>query len=351
MRHFLFLLCLLGPVAEAHEQILSSYRWQTPETQNLKEVARLFEIVKRNGQEYEVLVPADQAALFEALAPRATLLEKDTSAALLRQLQEYTFLRSLEGYRYHSFQEIQDWMQELKKSEIVQLIPYGTSQQGRPLTAIRLTKGEGEKPALLFTAATHGDELITTEVLMHLVNELVAGYGNNPRLTGLVTNYDLYFIPVINPDGFVKVQRYDNGRDPNRSYPYPQKTDAQPTTSIQALIQFFHSRTFAGSIDFHAYGELIMYPWAYTHDPVDPVSAQKFRELTSHMANSNGYEYGPISDIIYVAPGSSADYYFWKTNSLSLGIEIGRTKAPPPNYFPDYMASQVESTWRFIEGF
>ena len=92
-----------------------------------------------------------------------------------------------------------------------------------------------------------------------------------------------------------------------------------------------------------------MYPWAYTHDPVDPASHARFDTLTKNMAVANNYTYGAIADVIYVAPGSSADYYFWKKGSLSLGIEMGQDKVPDPSEFPAYFLSQEESTWRFLE--
>ena len=155
----------------------------------------------------------------------------------------------------------------------------------------------------------------------------------------------------MNPDGYVRVGRYDNGRDPNRSYPYPENETQKPTASIAGVIDFFKTHNVIGSIDFHASGELVMYPWAYTRSPVDADSAARFHKLTADMAATNRYTYGPISEVIYIAPGSSADYYFWKKHAISLGIEIGDSKVPDPTQFPTYFQSQAESTWRFIESF
>ena len=114
-------------------------------------------------------------------------------------------------------------------------------------------------------------------------------------------------------------------------------------------MKLFASLDLKASIDFHAYGELIMYPWAYTHSPISPQDHARFDALTSHMAEANRYTYGPIADVIYLAPGSSADYYYWKKGSLSLGIEMGQDKVPSPSEFPAYFESQEESTWRFLE--
>jgi hypothetical protein len=203
----------------------------------------------------------------------------------------------------------------------------------------------------MLTAATHGDELITTEVLIRLVDKLVAGYGNDKRFTQIIDNHDLYFVPVLNVDGFIATRRFDGNIDPNRSYPYPGHEKVVPTPSIAGIIKLYETIKPLGSIDFHAYGELIMYPWAYTDVPVKDPYLIKFDTLTASMSQTNQYTYGPISEVIYVAPGSSADYYFWKSSSISLGIEIGQSKIPDPAKFPIYVKSQEESTWRFIEAF
>jgi carboxypeptidase T len=203
----------------------------------------------------------------------------------------------------------------------------------------------------MLTAATHGDEIITTEILLNLVEKLLAGYDVDARLKNIVDKNEVYFIPVVNPDGFTRRQRYEGGRDPNRSYPYPEDESIESTPSIAALRAFFHSRPIVGSIDFHAYGEMIMYPWAYTYDHIEAADKAQFHAVTEHMAKTNGYAYGPISEVIYVAKGSSCDYYYWKKKTKALAIEVGSQKAPPPQQIPAYTLEQTEPTWRFLESF
>ncbi|HEY8279309.1 MAG TPA: M14 family metallopeptidase [Bdellovibrionota bacterium] len=340
----------LAALAES-SPVISSYFLPPSEFAQLPKVSRLFEIEHRQGNGFVVDIPADQSPLLLALAPGAQLMERDVSAAIRRKLQEYRLTAGVPGY--HSFDQVQDWMHahQAARSDLVQVVDYGLSKAGRALTALHLASEQSKgKPVVMITAATHGDELITTEVLMHLVDRLVAAYHKEDRLTKLVDSHDIYFVPVLNPDGFASSNRYDGNRDPNRSYPYPNHENMEPTPSIAGIIKLFSSLNVKASIDFHAYGELIMYPWAYTHDPVDPTSRTRFDALTRHMAETNRYTYGPIADVIYVAPGSSADYYFWKKGSTSLGIEIGDTKIPSPAKFPEYFESQEESTWRFLEG-
>jgi Zinc carboxypeptidase len=340
--------------ATAAEHTESSFVLHSPSAETLDAVSRLFGLEHRQGNDFEVLIPAPQADLLRLVAPQAELREADVSAAIRSRLHSFAGRLNKDGARYHSFAEVQSWMQQIVQNHPTQaqLLQYGKSQQGQPLLALHLNDGnKGAKPTLMITAATHGDELITVEVLMALVDQLLAGQGSDARLSAILAKHDLYFIPVVNPDGFTNQDRMDNGVDPNRSYPYPGHEDAQPTASIAGVMQFANSLKLAGSIDFHAYGELIMYPWAYTHDPIDAAHGTAFHNLTGQMAATNHYTFGPIADVIYVAPGSSADYYFWKQGSTSLGIEIGTDKVPDPSEFATYVTSQAESTWRFIESF
>ncbi len=355
LRIFCFIFFVFVSVVRAeHEPVLSSYLLVNPDVKTLKQVVDRFSVDHREGKNYEVIVPVKEVSAFLKIAPRARLMDQDIAASTRAKLLSFkkmsrSGLEVLENH-YHSLFEVQNWMWNLSYShpKLVKTVVYGKSGGRRPLMALKLASGEG-KPVAILTAATHGDELITTEVLMALVNELVDQYGVDERLTKIIDGHELYFIPVVNPDGFAGGSRYEGNTDPNRSYPWPGHEDKTPTPSIAAVMAFFESLPVKASIDFHAHGELVMYPWAYTHEPVHPTMHAQFDALTRSMTEVNHYTYGSISDVIYIAPGSSADYYFWKKGSLSLGIEIGKSKIPLPSKIPAAVESQRESTWRFLE--
>lgn len=341
----LFLAFFSFSVRAEENPILSSYRLDNPNLPTLELVNRFYGIEHRDGNSFEIIVPQEESSFFLTLAPFAELVSLDVSRDNQERISEFA-----SGYR--SFEEIKAWMRNLEATkDFAKVIQYGESGGGRELLALRIRTGDEKKPIIMITAATHGDELITTEVLVQLVDQMVAGFDTNPRFQKMIQEHDLYFIPVVNPDGFVMTRRFEGRFDPNRSYPWPGNLDASPTPSIEAIMQLAGILRPVASIDFHAYGEMIMYPWAYTKEPVSSPHKEKFHSITAHMAAANNYVFGPISKVIYVAPGSSADYYYWKTGSFSLGIEIGKNKIPNPSEFPRYVQSQAESTWRFIESF
>lgn len=352
----LAILLVFSTHVQAADSILSAYELENPNAETLAIVSQYFQLDHRHGKThgYEIVLPVEQAPLLLLLAPQAKLIEADTEAANQARLASFqNGIFSFDGARgYRTLVEVQNWMRTAAfKYPFAKVITYGTSAGGRPLQALRLNTSRESRPALLITAATHGDELITTEVLLYLVDQLLAGYGDNDRFTQMIDRHDIYFVPVVNVDGFLATRRHDGNYDPNRSYPYPGFENATPTPSIAGIIKLFESTKPVASIDFHAYGGMIMYPWAYTHDSIASNDKARLHTLTQTMAASNGYAYGPIADVIYVAKGSSADYYYWKNGTAGIAIEMGQEKIPNPSEIPNYVNALAESTWKFIEAF
>lgn len=316
-----------------------------PETV-MRQVAREFEVIRREGSRYVVLVPAAKKAAFLKLAPQAELLPDTESLET----------GSLEGYR--DFAGVEATLKKIAADfpEIARLETYGQSTEGRPLHLLKISDNvsadEADEPRLLIDAATHGDEIITTEVVLRLLEELVHGYGSDTRLTNIVNQNAIYVAPVVNPDGFVQRDRYADGVDPNRQYPYPKKPDRHPIGIIQSLMDLFARHHFKGSITFHASGELVMYPWGYTHDPIsNETDRSDFAAMADRMAEENHYTAGPIADVIYVAEGSSADYYYWKHQTKAMAVELTSSKAPASRQIPAVVDDAREMTWRFMEHF
>lgn len=331
----------------APDPILSQYRMKLQPDAEMHQIAEDYEIVARDGDVFEVIVPATEATRFLELAPDAELMLADIRS-------ELDILDSIWGSEYHTFATVETHLLKLAQMypDIVAVKIYGRSQEGRPLYVLKISDNvrmNESEPEVMLTAATHGNELITVEVLLGMIDYIVQNYKTVPRVRDIVANRELFFIPVVNPDGYIRQSRYSNGVDPNREYPWPQKPDRQPNECIAAVMKFFHERQIKASIDFHSYGELVMYPWAFTRDAPDNTHLKRFDEISKQMTATNQYRYGQISRILYPAAGSSADYYYWKAGSLSFGIEIGSQHVPNPSYIPYHVKEHLESTFRLIE--
>lgn len=316
----------------------------TPATESiLKEIADRFEIEGRDGNTYEVIVPATRVNELYALAPDAKLLQADLAE------EARAAIREARG-AYHDFPAVEAHLKKIvaQYPNMASLTTYGKSKEGRPLYALRIAANPNQ-PQIMLTSATHGNEIITVEVLFGVVDSLLAGYATSPRAKKILDSRELYIVPVVNPDGYVRQNRYANGVDPNRDYPYPDKPNRTPNECIAGIMSFFHSHNIRGSIDFHSYGGLLMFPWAYTTDSPESQDNQAFASLTKYMSQANGYQAGQISKILYAAPGSSADYYYWKNRTMALGIEVGKSHAPSASQIPQTVQANLESTLRFLE--
>lgn len=347
IRVFLFVGCFLA--GTAFSQVLSNYRFSPIADAQISSVAEKYEVHQEHDGSFEVIVPTTETRDFLKLVPQAELVEWDIKD-IFRRMDE-----SEPGWReqYHKFSDVENILRDYDKNypKLAHLETYGKSAQGRPLYALRLTAATSRAPEIMLTASTHGDELITVEVILAIMERLVKGFETDPRITRMLSTHVIYIVPVVNPDGFVSTDRYDNGVDPNRSFPWSENPSASSTASIKALIKFFSDHNFLGSIDFHASGQLLMYPWGYTQSAVEKSQADWYRETTAAMAKINGYRAGQISRILYVAKGSSADYWQWKNGTHALGIEMATSKIPSPSQIPAVVKENMESTLLFIEYF
>lgn len=78
-----------------------------------------------------------------------------------------------------------------------------TTAFGRPVTALAL--GEGERK-VLYTAAFHANEWITTPLLLKFIEELAQAYREGGRLYGveaqnILKAATIYLVPMVDPDG------------------------------------------------------------------------------------------------------------------------------------------------------
>ncbi|MBC6460521.1 M14 family metallopeptidase [Actinomadura sp. HBU206391] len=128
---------------------------------------------------------------------------------------------------------------------IAKAVDIGTTGQGKPITAVRVSKGvaklkDGQRPAVLFQATQHAREWITPEMVRRLLHHFVEGYGADRELTKIIDTTDVWFLPVVNVDGYDltfedgfrlwRKNLRDNdgdgqlsdqdGVDPNRNFPY-----------------------------------------------------------------------------------------------------------------------------------
>ncbi len=222
----------------------------------------------------------------------------------------------------------------------------GTTWDGNQVWAMKVSDNpdvEEDEPELLYTGVHHAREPITCNICVELIRYLCDNYGSDPEITFLVDNRQMWFIPIVNPDGYLhnestnpggggmwRKNRRDNGGgvygvDNNRNYTYmwgydnqgssPNPSDetyrgpspgSEPET--QAVMNLCNGHEFVLALNYHSYSNLLLFPWGYDdyYTPDHPT----FVALAQDMTASNGYAYGTPWELLYNTNGDANDWMY-----------------------------------------
>ena len=320
------------------------------------------------GSDYiELVVDRSQIKKLASLHKTQTLIA-DLNVAVKKALT-----KSREGREYFTFETMTAKLHEYVQAhpQICRLESIGKSFEGRDLWALKISdnpeKNEKE-PAVLIMGAHHAREWITFEVPMAAIQLLLESYGTDENLTRLVNEREIWFVPMVNPDGVVhsqtqaqywrknRVKNANNtfGVDLNRNYGYKwgvSGASSSPSSDTykgpsafseletQAIRDFAAKERFCGSLSFHSYSELVLYPWSYAngvaceHHPI-------LKKMATDMVVFNKYQ-AKESAALYPAAGETDDWMYGEQKSLSFTFELGRSFIPSPSEIPVINAANV----------
>ena len=201
------------------------------------------------------------------------------------------------------------------------------------------------EPEMLYTAAHHAREPAGVSQLIMYMYYLCENYNNDPEIQYIVNNTELYFVPLVNPDGYYynetsapggggmwRKNRFDHqdgqfGVDLNRNYSFnwgldnigsspndfddtyrgPSAASEAETQNIQALCA---AHQFEIAINYHTYSNLLIYPWGYAPSTYTPDSATFFR-WGNLLTSVNHYSFGTADQTVhYWTNGSSDDWMY-----------------------------------------
>src|SRR3954451_10224106 len=202
------------------------------------------------------------------------------------------------------FQPLKNWYHGLavKYPDIIKEKIIGRSVTGQPIPAYKITKDarrvtDGTRPAVLYDSTQHAREWIATEVERRLFRYFVR-HRNDSDVKSLLRSTELWFVPVVNPDGYDytftsptsrlwRKNLRDNdgdgqvttadGVDPNRNFPEKWNWDLEGASDdpsdetyhgtgpasepeVQAMTDFEARLHPTFQIDYHSFGPLILYP-------------------------------------------------------------------------------------------
>lgn len=277
---------------------------------------------------------------------------------------------------YHTFEQIQANLQAiaLKNPDLAQLQSIGKSIENRDLWALHLNSspealrtGISQKPGVLFIGNHHAREHLSVEVPLKLA-EFLLEHRNEAKIAQLLETRDIWIVPMVNPDGaefdfggkkvrFWRKNRRNNqdgsfGVDLNRNYGFQWGTEGSETDTSSDLyrgqVPFSEPETQAvrdfvelhanlrSLLTFHSYGELILYPWGYTTDPIEnPKDLAVFQKMANTMANWNHYRTQQNSEL-YTASGDTTDWAYGAKGIFAFTFELSPTSFIEGGFYPDY---------------
>lgn len=259
--------------------------------------------------------------------------------------------------------------------------------EGRPIHWVKISDNpevDEDEKEVMYSAIHHAREPMSLSQTIFYMWYVLENYGTNDEITYLVDNTEMYFVPMINPDGY-KYNHTTNpdgggmhrknrnpdigfsnkGVDLNRNYSYhwneagtspDENSDifagdsafSEPET--QAIKWFCENHEFEFAFNAHAHGDLLLFPigWA-TEEYAE--HHDYFQTYSNHMAEYNGYDPVKATDL-YPAAGDSDDWMYIdeETEIYAMTPEVGDAFWPPSAaivttckemYFPNIVLSHL----------
>jgi hypothetical protein len=211
------------------------------------------------------------------------------------------------------------------------------------ITGNESTTPEGTKPQMLFTSMIHSREVSALMNNIYFMWYLLENYNTDPAIKELVDNNELYFVPVVNPDGlrynevtnpsgggmqrknlrpYSGTTNPSRGVDLNRNFDYywglngigssgtstsgtyrGPSPESEPETQI--MVDFITSRNFKSAVWNHSYANSVPHP--YGGDPnANTDREDEYYRWHEEMTRYNRYLYG--ATIFYESNGLPDDW-------------------------------------------
>jgi hypothetical protein len=259
--------------------------------------------------------------------------------------------------QFHTYSSMVTEMEQvaLDHPDIVILDTLGYSVEGRMILGAKVSDNpnlEEDEPEFRIIGLHHGNEYMSVEMGLNMLQYLTDNYGSDTQVTHLVNDLEIWIIPMMNPDGRTAGTRYNaNGVDLNRDYGYMWNSVtpgifSQPETKAIRLHGLEHN--FSISLSYHTAASYVNYVWNYKDFPV----------LDSAFIVNISTEYGSYTPYTviegyewYQTYGDCNDWSYGSRGDIDATIETANSDIPTTwNYNRPAMLAMMERTDDGVRG-
>jgi len=292
-----------------------------------------------------------------------------------------------EYYSYEDFTKIISELSE-NNSDIFSYESIGETYEGRDIWLVKISDNveiNENEPEVLFTGGMHGNEKIGYQVVIQSIISITENYTSiyvndsfTNRVRNIVNNTELFFVPMVNPDGCQACTRKNRepnrcllgktlfrGVDINRNFEYKWKEfnrhpiknfilskysvitrpffdfwvinsgsgngtyrGPHPFSENEtiALKNFVENHNIISGIDYHSQGKKILYPWGWTDESADNES--DMFSIAENMSGINGFEVMQMCQMYYIF-GCFNDWTYANFNTYHFTIELDSVESTP----------------------
>jgi hypothetical protein len=317
----------------AQESECKLYRIYTNKPSEIKQLAKQgFDIYHiQQGKYVEVLTHPEKIDALNRNILKVAFIANSFKEQLQQELGETLS-------EYHDYRSTYQELKQISSafSEITRLDTIGYSVEGRILSALKVSDNpdvDEDEPPILIIGCHHGNEILSVEAPLVFIHYLIDNYGSNPKITNWINTMEIWFIPLLNPDGREQLRRYNNRDvDLNRNYSFQftaggthgPKPFSEPET--QSVRNFVQSHRPILCLTYHTSGRLVLYNWTHTaaSAPDKPILTQ----IGGAIADSLNYELRQGGQWYFTA-GEFTDFMYGAHGAVAFTVEMYRTQTPP----------------------
>ncbi|MGM0596270.1 MAG: M14 family zinc carboxypeptidase [Myxococcota bacterium] len=238
-------------------------------------------------------------------------------------------------------QEIAQLYHQNQNSDL-QLYQLGFTYENYPVYLFVLGDLFSNKPVVRITGAHHGDEIISSQVVLGQIKALL-----QPEYADYLNKFVFLFVPVVNPEGYDNDTRYNSsGIDLNRQYgaDFSSGQSNYPYTSreVQFLWKLANKYPAVLSLDYHSVAEYVN--CVYDYAPFPSADEDLILDLGSLYAQAADLDLIVGFDW-YQARGTAQDAFYAFLGTFAYTVE---NLQPQP--YEDLVQENIAGLFRLLDG-